>query len=70
MRQLNAFSNGNNRLFLTLLGGGPFGNDIDWILAGIQRALNLYKHVDLDVAIVTYGSSNPYVQQLVNQGTQ
>jgi len=67
---LNAFSNGNNRLFLTLLGGGAFGNEIDWILAGIQRALNLYEHVDLDVAIVSYGSSNPYVQQLVNQGTQ
>lgn len=65
---LNALSNGNNRLFLTLLGGGAFGNDIDWILGGIQRALNLYKHVDLDVAIVSYGSSNPGVQQLVNQG--
>jgi hypothetical protein len=54
-------------LFLTLLGGGAFGNEIDWILGGIQRALNLYKHVDLDVAIVSYGSSNPDVQQLVNQ---
>jgi hypothetical protein len=64
---LNAISNGNNRLFLTLLGGGAFGNEIDWILGGIQRALNLYKHVDLDVAIVSYGSSNHYVQQLVNQ---
>jgi hypothetical protein len=64
---LNAVSHGNNRVFLTLLGGGAFGNEIDWILGGIQRALNLYKHVDLDVAIVSYGSSNPYVQQLVNQ---
>lgn len=64
---LNAISNGNNRLFLTLLGGGAFGNKIDWILMGIQRSLNLYKHVDLDVAIVSYGSSNPYVQQLVSQ---
>jgi hypothetical protein len=62
---LNALSNGNNRLFLTLLGGGAFGNDINWILGAIQRALNLYEHVDLDVAIVSYGSSNPHVQQLV-----
>lgn len=64
---LNSIKNGNNRLFLTLLGGGAFGNEIDWILGGIQRALNLYKHVDLDVAIVSYGVSNQYVQQLVNQ---
>ena len=64
---LNSVSNGNNRLFLTLLGGGAFGNDTEWIIEGIQRALNLYKHADLDVAIVSYGSSNQYIQQLVNQ---
>ncbi len=63
---LNSVRNGNNRLFLTLLGGGAFGNGTDWIIGGIQRALNLYKHVDLDVAIVSYGSSKPYIQSLVN----
>lgn len=63
---LNAINHGNNRVFLTLLGGGAFGNKIDWILGGIQRALNLYKHMDLDVAIVSYGSSNHHVHQLVN----
>ncbi len=64
---LNSVNNGNNRVFLTLLGGGAFGNDADWIVGGIRRALNLYKHADLDVEIVSYGSSNRYVQQLVNQ---
>lgn len=64
---LNAVSNGNNRLFLTLLGDGAFGNHIEWIIGAIQRALNLYRNVDLDVAIVSYGSSNYHVQQLVNQ---
>jgi hypothetical protein len=64
---LNSIRNGNNRLFLTLLGGGAFGNETDWIIGAIQRALNLYKHADLDVAIVSYGSSNQYVQLLVNQ---
>lgn len=64
---LNSIRNGNNRLFLTLLGGGAFGNETAWIIKAIQRALNLYKHADLDVAIVSYGSSKPYVQQLVNQ---
>jgi hypothetical protein len=64
---LNSIKNGNNRLFLTLLGGGAFGNETDWIIGGIQRALNLYKYADLDVAIVSYGSSKQYIQQLVNQ---
>ena len=64
---LNATSNGNNRVFLTLPGGGAFGNEMDWILGAIQRALHLYKHVDLDVAIVSYGSSNHDVQQLVSE---
>ncbi|HYV83151.1 MAG TPA: hypothetical protein VE931_06545 [Pyrinomonadaceae bacterium] len=57
----------SNRLFLTLLGGGAFGNDTAWIIGGIQRALTLYKNVELDVAIVSYGSTNPYVQQFVSQ---
>lgn len=64
---LNSTRNGNNRLFLTLLGGGAFGNEPDWIIGGIQRALNLYKRADLDVAIVSYGSSNENIRQVVNQ---
>jgi hypothetical protein len=64
---LNSIRNGNNRLFLTLLGGGAFGNETNWIVGGIQRALNLYKHFDLDVTIVSYGASKQYVQKLVKQ---
>jgi len=64
---LNSTRNGNNRLFLTLLGGGAFGNEIDWIIVGIQRALNLYQRADLDVAIVSYGSSNQNIRQVVVQ---
>ena len=64
---LNSIKNGNNKLFLTLLGGGAFGNETAWIISGIERALNIYKHADLDIAIVSYGNSSPYVQQIVNQ---
>jgi hypothetical protein len=63
----NSIRSGNNKVFLTLLGGGAFGNETEWIIKSIQRALNLYKHFDLDVAIVSYSSSNTYVRQLVNQ---
>jgi len=64
---LNSIRNGNNRLFLTLLGGGAFGNEPDWIIGGIRRALNLYKHANLDVAIVSYGSPKEYLLQLIKQ---
>jgi hypothetical protein len=64
---LNSIRNRNNKLFLTLLGGGAFGNKTDWIINGIERALNLYKNFDLDVAIVSYRSSNRYVQQLIDK---
>jgi hypothetical protein len=63
---LNASQNGTNKLFLTLLGGGAFGNDIDWILAAMQRALTLYKDYDLDVSIVSFRSSNLQVQNYVS----
>ena len=64
---LNAMCGGSNRLFLRLLGGGAFGNETAWIIGGIQRALTLYDDAELDVAIVSYGSSNPEIQQLVSQ---
>jgi len=62
---LNAKRNGNKRVFLTLLGGGAFGNETYWIIGAIHRTLNLYENADLDVAIVSYGSSKSYVQDLV-----
>jgi len=62
---LNAQINGNKQLFLTLLGGGAFGNPTNWIIQSITRALQLYQDIDLDVAIVSYGSSKPFIQKLV-----
>jgi hypothetical protein len=64
---LNSQKNGNNKLFLTLLGGGAFGNATDWIVDGIDRALRLYRDFDLDVAIVSYGSSKAFVRQLIER---
>jgi lipoprotein signal peptidase len=64
---LNSRNGASHQLFLTLLGGGAFGNAADWIVTGIQCALNLYEHYDLDVAIVSHGSSKPCVQQLVDR---
>lgn len=64
---LNSLSTGNNHVFLTLVGGGAFGNTNNWITDGIKRALKLYEHWNLDVAIVSYGESKKFVRQLVDQ---
>jgi hypothetical protein len=64
---LNARDTGNKRLYLTRLGGGAFGNRTTWISDSITRALRLYQHANLEVAIVSYRRSNPSVQQLVDQ---
>jgi hypothetical protein len=64
---LNAHHTGNHQLFLTLLGGGAFGNENSWIVNSIQRALHLYQSNDLDVAIVSYRMTQPCVQPLIDR---
>jgi hypothetical protein len=64
---LNQQTTGNGRVYLTLLGGGAFGNDTPWILDSLLRALELNKDRDIDVAIVSYGASKPDVRQLAGR---
>lgn len=64
---LNQERTGNNRLFLTLLGGGAFGNDPDWILSAVRRSLEIYAESGLDVSVVSYGASNRSVRSLVGE---
>ncbi len=44
---------GNNKLFLTLVGGGAFGNKTEWIIDDIGKSLELFKNTPLDVRIVS-----------------
>jgi len=62
---VNAARTGNNTVFLTLLGGGAFGNEESWIVEALRRALWLHRGSGLDVAIVSYGRSQACVQELV-----
>ncbi|MBF0442395.1 MAG: hypothetical protein HQK54_10865 [Oligoflexales bacterium] len=64
---LNQLDTGVDKVFLTLLGGGVFGNESDWILSAIERSLKLFHLTSLDVAIVSYRSSNPQVQSLIRK---
>jgi len=64
---LNAEKNGNRQVYLTLLGGGAFENDSDWIMAAIERAARLFASADLDIFIVSYRASNSDVQRIVDR---
>lgn len=61
----NSKESGNNTLFLTLLGGGAFGNKDDWIIRAIDRSVQLYRHNALDVVIVSFSSPKPCIQELI-----
>lgn len=55
---------GSNRVFLTSLGGGAFGNDPRWIDAAMERALDKALSWGLDVSIVSYGPIRPSHQSI------
>ena len=62
---LNKKRGASNIVLLTLLGGGAFGNDGDWIYAAIRRALKMMSGFELDVRIVSYGDPPSAIQQIV-----
>ena len=64
---LNAERTGNREVYLTLLGGGAFGNDSDWIMAAIERATRRLASADLDIFIVSYRASNSDVQSMIDR---
>lgn len=52
-------------LYLTLVGGGVFQNDLSWILSAIKSSLEKFRNVPLDVRIVSYGKSDPVIADFV-----
>ncbi len=57
--------NGDNKVYLTLVGGGAFGNEIKWICSAIKQAVLKYIEYELDVKIVNYGVVPNEVLKLV-----
>lgn len=64
---LNAQSTGNPRVYLTMVGGGVFGNSPEWILQAIERALRCVEGHSLDVVQVCYRAIPGHVAQSVKQ---
>jgi len=61
------FEHGSNRVFLTCLGGGVFGNPTPWIVVAIEKALRMFKDYALDVRIVSYSNVEPEIDDLVKK---
>lgn len=64
---INLQRNGSNKVFLTLVGGGAFGNDEAWIKDAILKSLTLFKNTPLDVKIVSYGESKEIAQSIISE---
>ncbi|MFY0633001.1 MAG: hypothetical protein JXQ91_04265 [Vannielia sp.] len=54
-------------VFLTLLGGGAFGNETWWITEAMRRAFRLYANAGLDVTVVSYRAPNREVTALLEE---
>jgi hypothetical protein len=63
--RLNLEQTGNPNVYLTLLGGGAFGNDLEWILQALRRAISLHENSGLNIQIVSYRWPNEKVEELV-----
>ncbi len=62
----NAAATGNTAVFLTLLGGGVFGNKMEWIEDAIVNAVRLLG-AGLDLRLVSYGSPHQAVTRIRGQ---
>ena len=63
----NMIKTGNNKLYLTLIGGGAFGNKIEWITEAINNSIHKFKSTPLDVRVVSFRRSNAYLRHLLNE---
>jgi hypothetical protein len=54
---LNFHYTGNNKVYLTLLGGGAFGNRTEWIYDAMKMVLRNFAHYPLEIYIVSYRHS-------------
>lgn len=61
---LNAARGASNVVFLTLLGGGAFGNNQEWIVGAMERSFRLASSFDVEVRVVSFDDPAPAVLKL------
>ncbi|MEM7575543.1 MAG: hypothetical protein AAF433_21745 [Bacteroidota bacterium] len=58
---------GSNKLFLTLVGGGAFGNRPEWIIDAILQTLEKFKQEELEVAFISFGGKSQLVGEILTR---
>ena len=58
---------GSNKVLLTRIGGGVFGNGNAWIDSAIERAMGIVTFAGLEIVIVEYRQIGPGVQRIVDR---
>lgn len=61
---------GSRSVYLTMLGGGAFGNRPEWICGALLKALRRCRDLPLHVRVVEYGSPSGEVLQLLRDWKQ
>lgn len=64
---INAAKTGSNKVLLTRIGGGVFGNDLQWIHSAMERAFGQFESVNLEVLIVSYNHIDPELVDLAKR---
>lgn len=62
-----AFIENKRKVFLTLVGGGVFGNDITWIIDALDRMRDFIRDSGLEVILIWYCSSNSAEHNQIRQ---
>lgn len=62
---INYSDTGSKKVYLTLVGGGVFRNNMEWILDAISLAIFKFKNTPLEVKIVSFGASNYFVSKKI-----
>ncbi|HCQ8135201.1 TPA: hypothetical protein OL916_005331, partial [Klebsiella pneumoniae] len=64
---LNYRLTGNPRVYVTMVGGGAFGNEPGWIISALRRALYLVSHHNLEVMFVSYRHTPAALYSLIEE---
>ncbi|CAK4648168.1 hypothetical protein LEN26_017628 [Aphanomyces euteiches] len=62
---VNYHKTGCNKVFLTALGGGVFGNRSEWIVDAIAKSVRAVANCGLDIVLVHYRRVDPVMQDRV-----
>jgi hypothetical protein len=65
--RLNRAATGNDALFLTLLGGGAFGNREEWIIDAIAHAAARHADSGLNLKLVSWGRPQDAFSRLIEK---